>query len=54
MDQENPMKEEIRGINLLSKTLRRNLHYIRTRKETNHSTVDLNVIAMLTGTLATT
>ena len=54
MDQENPMKEAIRGINLLSKTLRRNLHSIRIRRETNHSTVDLNVIAMLMGTPATT
>ena len=54
MDRENPMKEAIRGINLLSKTLRKNLHSIRIRRETNHSTVDLNVIAMLMGTPATT
>ena len=54
MDQENPMKEVIRGINLLSKNSRRNLLFIRIRKETNRSTVDLNVIAMLTETPATT
>ena len=54
MDQENPMKEVIREINLLSKNSRRNLHFIRIRKETNRSTVDLNVIAMLMETPATT
>ena len=54
MDRENPMKEVIREINQLSRNSRRNLHSIRTRKETNHSTADLNVIAMLMETPATT